>query len=594
MKKALSVFMAMMMLPLLYIPAFSSENILEPIVLDEGSPSDSGYISVSEPENEAEKCNVIFDEFSIQKASQDTLPEAYDSRDYGLVTPVKNQGDSGCCWAFGTINALESDAIAKGYYTAETADFSEAHLTWFTYTVINDTSNPNNGEGGNLNGTSPYSYGGNWQRAASSLSQGIGIANESEFPFYPYSLSQMGNYDESERYDHSSGLVVDNVVRLKNQDDIKQWLMEHGSCTAAIYYKNTYYNSTNGAYYYPSVSSTNHLISVIGWDDNFSASNFLSSNTPVEDGAWLIKDSWGTNSRINGYFWISYEDASMKDFTGFEVRPADDFYNVYTHNACYSSSYLPIPSNGRVANVYKARSYELIKSVAFTTSTPAVTATVMVYKNLPSNYSSPASGTLALTYTETLERAGYNCIDLPSTVDIDKNTYFSVLIKVSTADSSKINIPLEYSKSNSDTQYVFTSKESYYSTSATGSWNDVNSSGYGALYLNALTQCNHQSVTDEKTADCGNEGYSISVCSQCNKTISESHYPVTGEHQYGDWSILQETGDSNYKERHRTCSVCGNIETETVMQGSNFVTLSEFLNLIFERLINFFILIFNT
>lgn len=36
------------------------------------------------------------------------LPEKFDARDYGWVTPVKNQGEMGACWAFGTISALES------------------------------------------------------------------------------------------------------------------------------------------------------------------------------------------------------------------------------------------------------------------------------------------------------------------------------------------------------------------------------------------------------------------------------------------------------------------------------------------------------
>lgn len=590
MKKILSVFLALMIPLLLYIPAYSVENILEPITVDDSVPSDSGYISVSEPEMQYSDSFCLTADYGLQKGI-DNLPSAYDSRDYGLVTPVKDQGNSGSCWAFGITNALESDAISKGYYTAETADFSEAHLTWFTYSVINDENNPNNGEGGNISATSPYSYGGNWLRATSTLSQGIGIANESDFPFHPYSISEMGNYGEENRYNHSSGLIIDNVVCLNGSSDIKQWLMEHGSCTTAIYYKNTYYNSYYGAYYCPSSSSTNHLVSVVGWDDNYIASNFSANAQPTSNGAWLIKDSWGEDSRKNGYFWLSYEDATVSEFTGFEVRPADDFYKIYTHNACYSSSFLPIPSGGRVANVYCADEYEFLDAVAFTTKTSAVTVTVQIYTNLPVNYTSPTSGTLSLTYTETLDRAGYNTIDLPSKVTLEKGSYFSVLLKVSTSDGTKIDIPLEVNKDGSDAQYVFTSKESYYSTSSSGGMSDVYKQGYGSLYVNALTECNHQVETIEKPADCGHNGCTVVQCSQCQKIMAENAIPATGLHEYGEWSIFEDSAESNCRIRHRTCTVCGNVDTETVLKGNNYVNLQDFIQLIFERIRNIFELI---
>ena len=41
------------------------------------------------------------------------LPESVDWREAGKVTPVKWQGNCGCCWAFSTIEAVESALAIK-------------------------------------------------------------------------------------------------------------------------------------------------------------------------------------------------------------------------------------------------------------------------------------------------------------------------------------------------------------------------------------------------------------------------------------------------------------------------------------------------
>ena len=53
-----------------------------------------------------------------------------------------------------------------------------------------------------------------------------------------------------------------------------------------------YWKPSTYAYYYNGTAGTNHLVAVVGWDDSFPASNF--STTPAGNGAWLVKNSWGT------------------------------------------------------------------------------------------------------------------------------------------------------------------------------------------------------------------------------------------------------------------------------------------------------------
>ena len=39
---------------------------------------------------------------------------------------------------------------------------------------------------------------------------------------------------------------------------------------------------------------TNHAVTIIGWDDDYPADNFLEEHRPPQDGAWLVKNSWGS------------------------------------------------------------------------------------------------------------------------------------------------------------------------------------------------------------------------------------------------------------------------------------------------------------
>ena len=201
------------------------------------------------------------------------LPASFDLRSLGKVTPVKDEGSCGACWAFATYGSLESNLLP-----AETRDFSENNLK--------DTS------GFEV----PWNGGGNSFMSTAYLARWSGPVNESDDPYNPNSgvspagLPVQKHVQEVQFLPARSG-PTDN-------DNIKNALMTYGAVFADFYMDQDapYYNSTTYAYYYNGDSTSNpsnHSITIVGWDDNFDKNNF--GIAPPGNGAFIIKNSWGTS-----------------------------------------------------------------------------------------------------------------------------------------------------------------------------------------------------------------------------------------------------------------------------------------------------------
>lgn len=563
--------------------------------IEYAEPSEYGYTDYYVPEEINEETDgIVFfncdEPLCYASADAPSIPASFDAREEGLVTQAKYQGNTGNCWAFSSISALESASIAKGYDSAETADYSEAHLSWFSQNSFTENENDLAYGDGIINQNAHMS-GGNWRIAAAALTRRSGVANEADFPYSANNVSAMSNYDEAERYNTGSGVILESAQVLTQPDDIKNWISEYGSITAAIYYDDMYYNSNENAYFcYASKSSVNHQITVIGWDDNYSSDNF-GHFLPSGDGAWLCKNSWGTSWGDDGCFWVSYYDVMIKNFAGFSVRSTDSYVNNYSYNGCDFSAYYSYSCATAAANVFTSKGLERLTSVSTYAVKAGTNVKVTIYTGLAENCTDPTRGTKA-AYTEaTLEREGYHTIYLDTPVILQPGEKFSVAIEYSHS-SGKVSVAAEiegygnYNLSSRNGE-TFISANAKYNV-----WAAADRYGIGNVYIQALTECAHSSVSSvpDIQPTCTNTGLSREICNVCGCEVSRTELPC-GAHEHVEWGEFVHDEESGREISIGVCTDCGEEQMRYYSSGSTMVT-SDAVKSVFEMIMELFMRIF--
>jgi C1A family cysteine protease len=381
-------------------------------------------------------------------------PVSYDLRTYNKVTPVKNQGGCGSCWAFGAFGSLES-----WIKPTETGDFSEQHL------ISNHGFDWTECAGGNTDMSEAY------------LARWGGPYNESEYPY----IYSSGNAIPPQKHVQTVIWLPGRTSSTDN-DTIKYFVMTYGAVTFAFYYDASYVQSTYKTYYYPSSHSSNHEVCFIGWDDNFDKNKF--TNVPPGNGAFLCKNSWGTShwSTDNGYFWLSYYDATIGDLCSFidAQSPANYKYN-YQYDplgATWGFGYGTTTAWG--ANIFTASTNDPLRAIGFITNDKC-NVTYSIYKNPTAG--NPASGSLMATATiGTYNYAGYYTYKLLASIALATNDTFSVVIKY-VNNSYTYPIPAEGYVASYTTGVTNASGQSFYSSNGT-SWTDFTSYNSNANKLN--------------------------------------------------------------------------------------------------------------
>jgi len=378
-----------------------------------------------------------------------SLPSSYDLRNYGKLTAVRNQGNCGSCWAFASIASLESYLMP-----GDKRDFSENNLKnrhGFNYTCC---------------------QGGNKDMAAAYFARWDGPVAESDDAYSENSCSSPGGLPVPKRVQEV--IYVPGRSGALDNDVIKQAVMNHGAVTTSMRWEDSYWNSSNAAYYYYGGDDTNHLVAIVGWDDNFPASKFKS--LPPGNGAFLIRNSWGTSFGSSGYFWISYYDSVIGIWEGavFTAGTTANYETVYQYDPLGATNSLGYSSSSTAwcANMFTASKAHSLTAVSTYFLANGSAYELYVYKDCSA--SSPRSGTLAFSKTGTVAYAGYHTITLDQPVPLSAGQAFSIVFKLTTPGYG-YPIPMEYPISGYSTGAAASPGQSFCSSGGS-SWSDVTSS----------------------------------------------------------------------------------------------------------------------
>lgn len=455
--------------------------------------TETGVKSVDEGGVQGNDADMILSYHGEEEIKVSSLQELEPGADRGVhtssyispyITSIKNQNPYGTCWAHAAMASAEADLWKKGLADS-TIDLSEWQLAYFFYHTVED---PLGGTAGDsvtvVTDSSAEDYldrGGNQQLATYRLATWQGVTQEEDAPYSTVYNDRTKTLDDALAYGKDA-YHLENAywVSMKDRDIVKQLIMEYGACAASYYHDSAYFNSSSQwnrseplAEYKPTGTSTNHAITIVGWDDNYSKDNF-GTYKPSSNGAWLCKNSWGSNWSKDGLFYISYEDSPNLNGNAYfyDYGTGDNYdYNYQYDGGVGLSTY----SVANAANVYTANSAETLKAVGFYTEDVQYTCTIKIYKNCTGN---PVSGTLVSTQTATEPYAGFHTVVLDTPVDLNAGDTYSVVV-YQTTSSGTPKVPIDVSFSWNWLTGVSSAKTGQSFISSSGSyWQDVSASGY--------------------------------------------------------------------------------------------------------------------
>ncbi len=310
--------------------------------------------------------------------------------------------------------------------------------------------------------------------------------------------------------------------RPEAADAIKKQLVEEHREVSITFYAESYlpgqdttgkkYMSDKWAHFTNRASVTNHMVTIVGYDDDYPRENFNSTTEegkpamPEGDGAFLVKNSWGSElnefpnngyrhwglldgqdvvpydpdakakegNRATGYFWLSYYDRSISDPEAYvfcEEDPGDEYIDQMDFMNAMRTELFD-EEGVQMANVFEADATARLTSIAVLTGVPGAKVSYEIYL-LKDGYETPKDGVLIGSGEESFEFGGYHRIELSDPRVLGKGQKYSVIVKEEVEGKDYVPIQMNVNLDSENTYMVgvINRGESYMCRS--GKWLDM-------------------------------------------------------------------------------------------------------------------------
>ena len=215
--------------------------------------------------------------------ARDALPAHFDWREKGIVPPVRDQGNCGSCWAFGTVGIMESSLMLNG---TASQDLSEQFLISCNVSGWDCSG-----------GWTAHAY--HYDTAGKSQTT-IGAVQESAKPYKAANGTCGPNYVKP--YSLTGWqFITGSEYTMPTVDQLKSAIYAYGPITAGVCAGLAWDSYSGGVFTIDETSTccdpvsdpcTNHQIILVGWDD---AGQY-----------WILRNSWGAGWGDGGYMYIGY------------------------------------------------------------------------------------------------------------------------------------------------------------------------------------------------------------------------------------------------------------------------------------------------
>jgi len=516
------------------------------------------------------------DEFKKSRATKkrNNLPNYY----VAPYTSIKDQDSFGSCWMFGEVSSVESNLLSKAGYPSglqesDPIDLSEAQGVFVQYNkqtktgvisgeVLTESCNDSEKSSDRYYG---YNEGGWAWDASMAYTADKACVFESDNPYRAGGDSATDSRTMAEiaaasyrlnRFNIKSAEQLPEVFPVEKKDGVytryynpenreiwKQKIIANGAISSNYYqssssiynrtwgYDKSQYGSMGPNFWYHDATakakySTNHVITVVGFNDNYSKYHYITKYTsqsydelvgeivyiklddnsepdmsfdedgsikniqtsdtpqegyqayivPKEDGAWLIKNSYGTvngNYKMydDGIMYMSYCEETLSESISTVVE--DDlsqinneektFDTTLSHSSMMGQRIPSFATEVKVAEVYSIGNDKDIElgQIGYWTGKEDTVSRFKVYGSL-TDRSDPESGTLLFDTGEVTDAyIGYHTFDIAQAVTLTHSTNVSIVAEQTCGEKSGLMIEAEdandpdylYNCKTNDTKY---------------------------------------------------------------------------------------------------------------------------------------------